>query len=68
MLLVTGHVPPDRVGAMRALHEAEGIEIAIYDGRLHHATPGVEDPGVPFRRVSQRQASRRSPRPAGTAR
>ena len=39
---------------MRALHEAEGIEIAIYDGRLHHATPGVEDPGVPFRRVSQR--------------
>ena len=54
VLLVTGQVPPDRVGAMRALHEAEGIEIAIYDGRLHHATPGVEDPGVPFRRVSQR--------------
>ena len=55
VLLVTGHVPPDRVGAMRALHEREGIEIAIYDGRLHHATAGVEDPGVPFRRVTQWQ-------------
>ncbi len=54
VLLVTGHVPPDRVGAMRALHEAESIEIAIYDGRLHHATAGVTDPGVPFRRLAQR--------------
>ncbi len=55
LLLVTGHVPPDRVGAMRALHDAEGLELAIYDGRLHHATAGVEDPGVPHRHVSQRQ-------------
>jgi glycosyltransferase involved in cell wall biosynthesis len=55
VLLVTGHVPPDRVGAMRALHEREGIEIAIYDGRLHHATAGVENPGVPYRRVTQWQ-------------
>jgi glycosyltransferase involved in cell wall biosynthesis len=54
VLLVTGHVPPDRVGAMRSLHESQGIEIAIYDGRLHHATAGVEDPGVPSRRVRQR--------------
>ena len=58
LLLVTGHVPPDRVGAMRALHEAEGLELAIYDGRLHHATAGVTDPGVPHRRVSQRQVFR----------
>ena len=55
VLLVTGHVPPDRVGAMRALHATQGIEIAIYDGRLHHATAGVEDPGVPHRRVTQAQ-------------
>ena len=55
MLLVTGHVPPDRVGAMQALHEAQGLEVAIYDGRLHHATSGVADPGVPSRRVAQRQ-------------
>ena len=37
-----------------ALHEREGLEVAIYDGRQHHATAGVDDPGVPFRRVSQR--------------
>lgn len=54
VLLVTGHVPPDRVGAMQALHEREGIELAIYDGRLHHATTGVCDPGVPSRRLAQR--------------
>lgn len=57
VLLVTGHVPPDRVGAMRALHEAQSIEIAIYDGRLHHATRGVEDPGVPHMRIAQRRAA-----------
>ena len=56
LLLVTNQVPPDRVGALRALDEREGLEVAIYDGRLHHATAGVEDPGVPFRRISQRGA------------
>jgi glycosyltransferase involved in cell wall biosynthesis len=54
VLLVTNLVPPDRVASLRALHELEGLEVAVYDGRLHHATRGVEDPGVPFRRVSQR--------------
>ncbi|MSW96704.1 MAG: glycosyltransferase, partial [Actinobacteria bacterium] len=54
VLLVTNHVPPDRIPSLHALHEAEGIEVAIYDGRLHHATPGVADPGVPFRRMAQR--------------
>jgi len=54
VLLVTNLVPPDRVASLRALHELEGLEVAIYDGRLHHATAGVADPGVPFRRVSQR--------------
>ena len=56
LLLVTNLVPPDRVGALRALDEREGLEVAIYDGRLHHATGGVEDPGVPFVRIGQRQA------------
>jgi glycosyltransferase involved in cell wall biosynthesis len=54
VLLVTGQVPPDRVCVLQALHAAEGIEVAIYDGRLHHATAGVTDPGVPFRRVRPR--------------
>ena len=54
VLLVTNHVPPDRVGALQALGQREQIEVALYGGRLHHGTAGVEDPGVPFRRVSQR--------------
>lgn len=56
VLLVTNHVPPDRVALLRALHEAEGIELALYGGRLHHATPGVADPGIPHRRIAQRGA------------
>ena len=55
LLLVTNLVPPDRVGALKALNEREGLEVAIYDGRLHHATGGVDDPGVPFRRIGQRE-------------
>ena len=55
VLFTTNIVPPDRVGAFTALHEREGIELALYGGRSHHATGGVEDPGVPFRTVSQRE-------------
>ncbi|CAB4943332.1 unannotated protein [freshwater metagenome] len=54
VLLVTNHVPPDRVPGLIALHDAVGLELAIYDGRLHHATAGVEDPGVPFQRLRPR--------------
>jgi len=54
VLFVTNLVPPDRVGAFAALHERVPIELALFGGRLHHATGGVEDPGVPHRRVSQR--------------
>lgn len=53
-LIVTNHVPPDRVGAFQALHARSTIELALYGGRSIHATAGVEDPGVPFRTVSQR--------------
>jgi glycosyltransferase involved in cell wall biosynthesis len=51
---VTNLVPPDRAGAFAALHAREGIELALFGGRSHHATAGVEDPGVPFRHVEQR--------------
>jgi glycosyltransferase involved in cell wall biosynthesis len=56
VLFVTNHVPPDRAGAFRALHERVGIELALFGGRSHHATAGVEDPGVPHRHVAQREA------------
>lgn len=56
LLLVTGQVPPDRVGALQELHAREGLQVALFDGRLHHATAGVADPGVPVVRISSRQA------------
>jgi glycosyltransferase involved in cell wall biosynthesis len=55
VLVVTNVVPPDRAGAFRALHEREGIELALFGGRSHHATAGVDDPGVPHRDVAQRK-------------
>jgi glycosyltransferase involved in cell wall biosynthesis len=55
VLFVTNLVPPDRVGAFAALHARVGIELALFGGRSHHATAGVEDPGVPHRRVAQRE-------------
>jgi glycosyltransferase involved in cell wall biosynthesis len=52
---VTNFVAPDRVGAFRALHERVGIELLLFGGRSHHATAGVEDPGVPHRHVDERE-------------
>lgn len=54
VLFVTNLVPPDRAGAFAALHARVGIELALFGGRSHHATAGVEDPGVPHRHVTQR--------------
>jgi len=54
VLFVTNFVPPDRAGAFAALHAREGIELALFGGRSHHATAGVEHPGVPHRPVAQR--------------
>jgi glycosyltransferase involved in cell wall biosynthesis len=54
VLFVTNLVPPDRVGAFAALHARLGLELALFGGRSHHATGGVEDPGVPHGHVSQR--------------
>ena len=54
VLFVTNLVPPDRVRGLAELHAREGIELALFGGRSHHATGGVEDPGVPHRHVEQR--------------
>ena len=53
-LFVTNHVPPDRAGAFAALHEREPLELALFGGRSHHATAGLDDPGVPYRRIDER--------------
>jgi glycosyltransferase involved in cell wall biosynthesis len=36
VLFVTGHVPAYRVGALAALHERQGIEVALFGGRSRH--------------------------------
>jgi len=56
VLLVTNLVAPDRAGAFQALHAREGLELGLFGGRSHHATGGVEDPGVPHRAITQREA------------
>ena len=58
VLFVTNLVPPDRAGAFAELHARVGIELALFGGRSHHATGGVDDPGVPHRHVSQQGAGR----------
>ena len=55
VLFVTNHVPPDRVGAFAALHARVPLELALFGGRLAHGTPGVDEPGVPHRTVTQRE-------------
>jgi glycosyltransferase involved in cell wall biosynthesis len=54
VLFVTNHVPPDRAGAFAALHERMPLVLALFGGRSHHATAGLDDPGVPHVRVTQR--------------
>lgn len=53
ILLVTSRVPPERVGALRALAERAPVEVAVFEGRDHHFTGSVDDPGVPTHRVGQ---------------
>ena len=47
VLFVTGNVPAYRVGALRALHEREGIEVALFGGRSVHGGP-ASDRALPF--------------------
>jgi glycosyltransferase involved in cell wall biosynthesis len=56
VLLVTNLVAPDRAGAFQALHERESVELALFGGRSHHATSAVDDPGVPHRAITRREA------------
>ncbi len=60
VLFVTNHVPPDRAGAFQALHRRVPIELALFGGRSHHATDGLEDPGVPHVRLAQHQLLERA--------
>jgi glycosyltransferase involved in cell wall biosynthesis len=56
VLFVTNYAPPARVGAFAALAESEGVEFALFGGRVRHG--GREPAHLPFphRRVSQREA------------
>ncbi|HEV3069895.1 MAG TPA: glycosyltransferase family 4 protein [Solirubrobacteraceae bacterium] len=61
VLFVTGHAPPDRIGAFAALHAREEIELALFGGRMQHgagADADPEPPPVPHRRVRQRELFR----------
>lgn len=55
VLFVTGHAPPDRHGAFAALHEREGIELALFGGRHAHGADAYGEPPVPHRFVAQRE-------------
>src|SRR4051794_1996189 len=58
VLFVTGHVPPERVGAFAALHEREGVEVALFGGRALHAVAGERELPFPHRHVTQRDVRR----------
>jgi glycosyltransferase involved in cell wall biosynthesis len=56
VLFVTGHVPAYRVGAIAALHEREGIELALFGGASKHGgAPSVGELPVPHRHVRPRE-------------
>jgi glycosyltransferase involved in cell wall biosynthesis len=42
VLFVTGHAPPERVGALARLHAREGLEVALFGGRSLHGPGGTE--------------------------
>jgi glycosyltransferase involved in cell wall biosynthesis len=47
VLFVTGHAPAYRVGAFERLHEHEGVEFALFGGRLIHGG-GTTSGDLPF--------------------
>jgi len=56
VLFVTGHAPAYRVGALARLHEREGIELALFGGRLQHGGAAFEaELPFPHRRVRPRE-------------
>jgi glycosyltransferase involved in cell wall biosynthesis len=63
VLFVTGHVSADRVGAFAALHEREGIELALFGGRVKHGPVEMAQAepaklAFPSRRVDKRATGR----------
>jgi glycosyltransferase involved in cell wall biosynthesis len=63
VLFVTGHAPPDRVGAFARLHELENVEFALFGGPSKHggeAFTGEPAGGFPFphRQVRQHEPAR----------
>jgi glycosyltransferase involved in cell wall biosynthesis len=58
VLFVTGHAPPDRVGAFARLAELEHVEFALFGGRLRHAAATPPELPFPHRYVRQRELLR----------
>ncbi len=63
VLFVTGHAPPDRIGAFARLHELENVEFALFGGPSKHggeAFAGERASGFPFpyRHVRQHEPAR----------
>jgi len=56
VLFVTGHAPPDRVGAFARLHEVENVEFALFGGRSKHGGGAFEgEPPFPHRHIHQHE-------------
>jgi glycosyltransferase involved in cell wall biosynthesis len=56
VLFVTGHVPPDRVGAFARLHELENVEFALFGGRAKHGAGAfVGDLPFPHRHIREHE-------------
>ncbi|MFZ1154555.1 MAG: glycosyltransferase family 4 protein [Solirubrobacteraceae bacterium] len=54
VLFVTGHAPAYRVAAFERLHEQEGVELALFGGRLKHGGgPTAKELPFPHRHVSE---------------
>ena len=58
VLFVTGHAPPERVGAFAALHEREDVEFALFGGRALHGATGADALPFPHRWVGQGEVRR----------
>jgi glycosyltransferase involved in cell wall biosynthesis len=55
VLFATGHLAPYRAGALAALHEREGLEVALFGGRHRHGGEVLAgELPFPARRVRQR--------------
>jgi glycosyltransferase involved in cell wall biosynthesis len=56
VLFVTGHAPPDRVGAFARLHELENVEFALFGGRSKHGADALAgDLPFPHRHIRQHE-------------